>query len=219
LYWRGSGAQGNPGLKAETSLGAEAGFNFISQMITIKIAGFSNHVDDWISWTPKEQYWTPLNIKKVWSRGIETQVAANKHFGAVYFGATVLYSFTKSTNIEMYEYGSPDELNKQLLLTPVHEGSITIETEWHRYVLRIVNSYTGKQLSDNSNSRSSMMDDYTISNVWLGKTVQGKKLKLTFTAEINNVFNVEYFGRPGYPLPGRNYKAGIQLNFHKQTKV
>jgi outer membrane cobalamin receptor len=144
---------------------------------------------------------------------------AAKQLGKVSLEATALYSFSKSTNIEMYEHGSPEELNKQLILTPMHEGSLAIETEWHKYILRIVNSYTGKQFSDGGNSRSSVMDDYIITNIWLGKSIHGKKIKLTFTAEVNNAFDVEYVGRPGYPLPGRNYKAGIQLNFHKQNKV
>jgi vitamin B12 transporter len=220
LYWRGGGARGNPELETEVSLGEEFGIAFTSELITFKAVGFNNQVDNWIAWTPVDaQVWTPLNLKKVWARGVDAQLIASSDIGKMFFKATALYSFSKSTNEAVYENGNPNEIGKQLLLTPLHEGSVALEAEWQGYSIRVVNSYTGKQFNDTDNTRSGIVDDYIITNAWLGKVIQGKTLKLTFTAEINNAFDVEYFGRPGYPLPGRNFKAGIQLNFHKQNKV
>jgi vitamin B12 transporter len=220
LYWKGGSEHGNPGLKTETSLSAEGGLGFANQILTFKAVGFSNHVDNWIAWTPVDsRVWMPLNLKKVWSRGFEAQGTAAKKIIHTRLKATGLYSFTKSTNEDVYDNGNPNEIGKQLLLTPLHEGSITMEAEWRKYILRIVNSYTGRQFNDSDNTRSGIVEDYLITNIWLSKVVQRKQLKLTFTAEVNNAFDVEYVGRPGYPLPGRNYKAGIQLNFYKQNKV
>lgn len=220
LYWKGGGEQGNPDLQTELSLSAEGGIGFGNDFITFKSVAFSNHVDNWIAWTPVgARLWMPLNLKKVWSRGVEAQFTVAKQSGRVQFSATGLYSFTKSTNEKVYDNGNPNEIGKQLLLTPLHEGSVTVEAQWRKYALRIVNSYTGKQFNTTDNSPSDIVDDSLITNIWLSKIIQGKKLNITFTAEVNNAFNIEYAGRPGYPLPGRNYKAGIQLTFHKQNKV
>lgn len=220
LYWRGGSDRGNPDLKTETALSAEGGIAFGNETVDLKAVGFSNHVDNWIAWTPVgAQTWMPLNLKKVWSRGFETQLNVSKQVGRVQLKGSGLYTFTKSTNEDVYENGNPNEIGKQLLLTPIHEGSVTIEGEYHNFILRIVNAYTGKQFNDTDNSRSGIVEDYLITNLWLSKTIQRSQLRLTLTAEINNAFNVEYVGRPGYPLPGRNFKAAIQLNFHKQNKV
>jgi vitamin B12 transporter len=220
LYWQGAGAQGNPDLKTEVSLSAEAGVALTNEVISFKSVGFTNHVDNWILWSPTSgQVWTPQNIKKVWSRGAESQLSLSKKIGV--FKAKVMgqYSYTRSTNVDIYDNGNPNEKGKQLLLTPRHEGSATIEGEWKHFVLRVVNSYTGEQFNDSDNTPYNIVYDYLITNIWLSKVVRQKSIVLTLTGEINNAFDVEYVGRPGYPMPGINYKAGIKINFNKTNKL
>lgn len=220
LYWKSSGAQGNPNLKTETSLSAEAGIGFNNHAISFKSVAFSNYVDNWILWTPtNERTWMPQNIKKVWSRGVESQLSRSAKLGSVRSKVISQYSFTKSTNEDIYQNGNPKEKGKQLLLTPKHEGSATVEVEWQKYILRVINSYTGKQFNDSDNSPYNIVKDYLITNIWLSKVIEWKNLKLTFTGEVNNAFNVMYVARPGYPLPGRNFKAGVQFNLNKPNKV
>lgn len=220
LYWQGSGAQGNPALQPELSLGGEVGFGYSKSLASFKIVLFSNHVDNWILWSPENgQTWIPQNIKEVWSRGLESQLSANRKFGTVHTKIIGQYSFTKSTNESIYVNGNPNEKGKQLLLTPLHEGSITLEAEWKKYRLRIVNAYTGEQFNDSDNTPYNVVDDYVITNLWIGKTIEKKNFRLTVTGEVNNLFNVEYQGRPGYPMPGINYKAGLQINFNKPNRI
>jgi vitamin B12 transporter len=220
LYWKGGGARGNPDLKTEISLSGEAGVEFINQLISFKSVVFDNHVDNWIQWSPVAgQVWMPQNIKKVWSRGVESKLSISERIGQVHSSLAGQYSFTKSTNKSIYENGNPGEKGKQLLLTPIHEGTATVEGKWKNFILRIVNSYTGKQFNDSDNSPYNSVKDYLITNLWLIKVVEQDKVTLTFTGEINNVLNVEYVGRPGYPMPGRNYKAGIKINFNKPSKL
>ncbi|MCB0488487.1 MAG: TonB-dependent receptor [Cyclobacteriaceae bacterium] len=215
LYWVGAGAEGNSDLKTETSLSAETGIGYAQNALSFKLVTFSNWVDDWIQWTPGTgQIWSPQNIKKVWSRGIEAQASFAKQIGSVHTCLSGLYSFTKSTNVSIYESGNPSEEGKQLLLTPMHEGSATLEAIWRKYSVRIVNSYTGQQYNDSDNTPFNIVDDYVITNIWLGRTLTIQKTRLSFTAEINNMFDVAYVGRPGYPLPGINFKAGIKLQFN-----
>ncbi|MEX2233757.1 MAG: TonB-dependent receptor [Cyclobacteriaceae bacterium] len=220
LYWKGGGAQGNPNLRTETSWSAEAGVEFTNQLISFKSVVFDNHVDNWIQWSPSAgQVWSPQNIKKVWSRGVESKLSLSWKIGQVQSRLMGQYSLTKSTNESIYENGNVNEKGKQLLLTPIHEGSATVEGEWKKIILRIVNSYTGEQFNDSDNSPYHIVRDYLITNIWLSKVVEQKKITLVFTGEINNVFNMEYVGRPGYPMPGRNFKAGIKINFNKPNKL
>lgn len=215
LYWVGAGAEGNADLKTETSLSAETGAGYTYNKLSFKVVAFSNWVDDWIQWTPGTgQIWSPQNIKKVWSRGVEAQASFATDIGSVHTTASGLYSFTKSTNVDIYESGNPNEKDKQLLLTPMHEGSITLEADWKKYSLRIVNSYTGQQYNDSDNTPFNIVDDYLITNVWLARTLASNNLRLSITGEINNLLDVAYVGRPGYPLPGINFKAGLKIQFN-----
>jgi vitamin B12 transporter len=220
LYWKGGGARGNSDLKTEVSLSAEAGAAFTNDRLSFKSVAFSNHVDNWILWSPtSEQVWMPQNIKKVWSLGIESQLSLSKVIGTFQSKIIGQYSYTKSINESIYDNGNPNEKGKQLLLTPMHEGSATIEGKWKKYTLRLVGSYTGEQFNDSDNSPYNVVEDYLITNVWFSKLTELKNIRLTFIGEINNAFNVEYVGRPGYPMPGRNYKARIKINLNKPNKV
>ncbi len=219
LYWKGVGTRGNPDLKTETSLSAESGMSYTAPTWTLKGVLFSNHVDNWILWNPEiGQVWMPRNVKKVWSRGGESQFSIRANVASIMIRTTLTYSFSRSTNVDVYETGNPNEIGKQLLLTPMHEGGLTLKADWERFALRVVNSYTGKQFNDSDNSPYAVVDANNITNVWLSKSFERENIRLRFTAEVNNVFDTEYVGRPGYPLPGRNFKAGVHVQFDKPNK-
>jgi len=40
-----------------------------------------------------------------------------------------------------------------------------------------------------------------------------------FMLEMNNMFNNQVSTRPGYPLPGRNFKGGLTIRFNKPIRV
>jgi vitamin B12 transporter len=227
LYWKGVGGLGNPDLKPEISIGGEVGFNITSIqtepsdiLLSLKTAVFSNHVDNWILWSPVNSlFWSPQNIKKVWSRGIETTGSAHKQIHNVNLELTAHYSFTQATNQDIYEIANPNELDKQLILTPIHEASATLRAIWKGYYLNVVNSFIGKQYTDTDNTEFGAMKSYNITNIGFGKPILSRKIKATISGELNNIFNTEYQSRPGYPMPGRNFKIGLTINFSKPINL
>ncbi len=224
LYWRSGGTFGNPNLKPELSVSEEIGTSIQSAttssiQYSFKFVAFSAMVDDWIFWNPASaSTYVPINIKKVWSRGFETQGSASKIIGAVNLDVLFQYSFSRSTNEAIYEGGNPNELEKQLIFTPMHEGSLTLRGTWHGFNLNVVNNYTGKQYTDGDNAEALAMKGYLVTNLWLARSFSKKNTKATISCEFNNLFNAEYQARPGYPMPGRNFKIGITLLFNKPYK-
>lgn len=226
LYWKGAGGLGNADLKPELSISNELGFNYTSpttvskSSLSFKTAAFSNSVKDWILWTPvTAAIWSPQNVKRVWSRGIETQASARANSGKMAVELSFQYTFTRSTNLEIYQDSNSNELNKQLMFTPMHEGSITGRVLWKGYSLNVVSSYTGKQYTDGDNNEFNAMRAYFITSLWMNKSVTLKKTKATLISEVNNIFNAAYQSRPGYPMPGRNYKLGITILFNKPNQL
>ena len=225
LYWKGAGGLGNPDLKPEISISSELGFNYTTPVndsksaLAFKTAIFNNNVNDWILWSPMAGVWSPQNVKKVWSRGIETQATARTVINRVAVELSMLYTFTRSTNQEIYDNRNPNELNKQLMFTPMHEGSATGRVLWNGYKLNIVSSYTGKQFTDGDNNKYYAMKAYAITNLWINKSISLKNTRATLICEINNILNADYQSRPGYPMPGRNYKLGITIHFNKPNQL
>lgn len=220
LYWLGSSARGNPSLKPELSLSGEAGFSIKKNWLMFKTVAFSNHVDNWILWSPDaSQAWVPQNIKEVWARGLETQTSIEQKVGSVGLSVSALYSYIRSTNESIYDNGNPNEKGKQLMLTPVHEASGTLQLNYKRYWLRIVHSFTGDQFGDTDNTNYNVLPFYNVTNVFAGKSfILNAKWQSSLSFEINNLLDTEYEARRGYPMPLRNYKISLRINFNKPNK-
>ncbi|MCX8490992.1 MAG: TonB-dependent receptor [Cyclobacteriaceae bacterium] len=227
LYWKGAGGIGSANLKTETSLSNEVGFSYSSNAksfrhpsLLVKAAIFSNHVTDWIQWNPlTAAVWSPQNIKKVWSRGIEAQGNARMVMSQVVMELSFQYTFTRSTNDDIYENATSNELNKQLMLTPTHEGSATARAIWKGYTLNIVSTYTGKQYTDSDNNEFNALKAYSVSSLWFNKAISFNTVKVTLMSEVNNIFDVSYQSRQGYPMPGINYKVGVIFHFNKPNQL
>ncbi len=225
LYWKGGGAVGNPDLKTELSSGGEVGLKFSksnsknTKSISFSTVAFSNDVDNWILWY-QYMVWSPLNIKKVWSRGVELQGAGHIVLGNVIMELSTQYSFTRSTNKTLYANNSnPNELDKQLPFTPHHEFSATARFIYKGFHINIMNSLTGKQYTTTDNSESNALPLFNLTNLSISKSLPIKVVQITLNGEVNNVFNTEYRYRPGYPMPGINFKTGVTINFNKNNSL
>lgn len=84
------------------------------------------------------------------------------------------YSFTQATNQSVYE-ANTNELDKQLILTPLHEASGTVRIIWNKFYLNIIDNFTGTQFTDSDNSNTFAMSSYNILNTSLSKPFQVKK--------------------------------------------
>lgn len=225
LYWKGGDSMGNPELKTELSLGGEVGLKFTksnslnTKSISFSSAVFSNDVDNWILWY-QDIVWSPQNIKKVWSRGVEVQGTGHIILGEVSTELSVQYSFTLATNRTLYaNNANPNELDKQLPFTPRHEFSVTARFIYKGFHFNIVNTLTGKQYTTTDNNESYALPLFNLTNLSLSKSLPIKVLPVTLNAEVNNIFNTEYRYRPGYPMPGLNFKTGVTINFNKNNSL
>ncbi len=227
LYWKGAGALGDPTLKSEISTGGEVGVSGFwsideqsSSQLSFKAAVFSNHVDNWIQWNQVSgTVWSPQNLLKVWSRGAEAQVNAQRKFDHVIVDLFLQYNFSKVTNEQLYENANDNQLNKQLTLTPLHQGTAMLRATWKTFHLNIAHVYTGKQYTDGDNSQYFALPAYNVTSVWLSKPFDIQRVKLTCSGEVNNMFDTNYQARQGYPMPGRNFKIGVTIQFIKPNSI
>lgn len=225
LYWRGIGAEGNPGLLAEHSWSEEAGIHFNkskgnSRALTLRITAFSNQVDNWILWQPAGTVWSPENIRKVWSRGSEVQATCKFIIGQLTSSIAVLYSFTRSTTLDVYDPFAENEIGNQLMYTPIHEGSVVLDAGWRKWKAYTIVNLTGKQFTDSDNNPSLALDGYGTVNLWVQRDVRmSSTIRSKCILEVNNILNTSYENREGYPMPGRNYRLSINFNIQKPTTI
>lgn len=222
LFWKGGGSVGNPNLKSETSWSQEVGVRYLKEKTNslwrVRGSAFSNFVDNWILWSPGARGWSPDNIKQVWARGVESDIRLTAKLGTFTTEATAFYSYTLSTNRSVYAGSLTGELNKQLIFTPRHEASVTALVRRKTTSLVLTHNYTGKQFTDGDNSAFFALKSYQITNLWITQELTLRATLLRCQFEVNNIFNVDYQARPGYPMPGRNYKLSLFFQFNQLNK-
>ncbi len=203
---------GNPNLKPESSWNAEAGIKFnlhtgklVRSVIVLSV--YNSQIDNMIQWIPvTSSLWSPRNVQKVWSRGIEISSRSDWKYagfnGYFRFG----YNYSPST----YKETLPDEstmLNKQLIYIPLHKVQETFFIGRNNYYSMFSFTLTGKRYVRSDNEKS--LPSYALFDFYAGTTLKTKKVSFKLQASCRNVLNVTYQSVLHYPEPGRSFAISV----------
>lgn len=213
LYWE---AGGNEDLRPESGYSEEIGINFNKLIKKIKtdyrFAIFNSIIRDWIIWLPSGSIWSPDNVHKVWSRGIENDMSVSYDINKFNISLSGLYSYILSTNREA-DQTDDGMINKQLIYVPVHKGNTSLFFEYSNNYLCYDHSFTGKRYTTADNTGS--IDPYHLGNLTIGKKIQVKETNLCVRFSVNNIWNEVYQVMTWYAMPLRNYQVGLSMKFTK----
>ncbi len=218
LYWRGSGAEGNPDLAAESGWGEEIGWNYMdgSGNVTweLDLSLYGNQIQNWILWTETDGIWSPENVKTVWSRGMawsgDLQVFANEWI----VGIGGNYQYTLSTNKSLAAAINSRERNKQLPYVPYHQGKINVSVRHKNFRIIYIHAVTGKQFTNGDNSEAFALPRYDVGYIKFITHMDIHYFRGALFVDLNNILGEEYNARRGYPMPGFYFNIGINLNFN-----
>lgn len=210
LYWTG---WGNPDLKSEKGYGQELGLDYLLTkngfMLSAKGSFFNNNVSDWILWMPIGLTWTPINVGKVWARGVEANFTIKKQVDKAVIGADLSGLFTKSTD----ETPESSKKGQQLQYVPKYKGSAAIYIQAKSYSVRYAQSYTGRRYYI---SNTDWLNPFWLASITADKTFNFNKFSLRPFARVDNIWNTDYQMVNGYALPLRTFLVGVSVNFGKR---
>lgn len=211
---------GNPNLRAEEGrtfdVGLESKIERKKYGLSAKLTLFRSDIADWILWTPTiKGFWTPDNLAKVRSEGVEARAAADYELSDnVSVGVNVMAAYTSSTNA----VEDSDNFGNQLPYIPLYSasggvdvvaGSWTINYKWHYYSERFT-TYSVTSFAGGS------VDAYGVSDVSLSRAVEVKnKVRFKVRLEACNLFNTDYQSVLSRPMPPRNYAISLECSFGK----
>ncbi|WP_175402707.1 TonB-dependent receptor plug domain-containing protein [Mangrovivirga cuniculi] len=218
LYWRGAGAKGNPDLKPESGISGSFGVEINTVQITsfrssLSVDLYSTSLNDQITWAPDfEGDWTPMNLQKVWSRGVEMESFSKMKFSQTEISVRLNYQLTRTSLME--DNSISDEYTgkkNQLFYTPEHVFGANISMKHSRWLLAIFNQYTGSQYTTLDNNERWSLDGWFLSDLSLAYAMPLGDHTMSFAGEVKNIFDTAYEVRRERIMPGRNYSLSINL--------
>lgn len=221
LYWQPGG---NPDLLPESGYSFELGLEYEKKFevnnskhkINSELTFYRSDIDNWIIWIPTYKgYWQPMNIKRVLSTGLEYSVGISGNINKVGYKFKGNYSLTKSLNYGDTLVWGDESYGKQLVYVPLHSGNIIASLDYKGYFITYqFNSYSERYTtSSNDVSKRDWLYPYFMSDLFLGKSFNLKKIELTLEFKIYNLLNESYHSILYRPMPKQNYLLQLEIKF------
>ncbi len=209
LYWQPGG---NINLLAEKGVGGELGLEFqkiiLHSLLNIEATTYYSDIDNWIIWLPSfKGYWSPFNIKKVISKGLEVAFSLKGEVKNMRYVINANYAYTSSVNHgEPLNWGD-NSCGKQLVYIPLHSGNLFVDLEYKGFFVSWQhNSYSERfTTSSNDITRRDWLYPYFMNDIALGKKININNFKISLKLKVYNVFDEVYHSVLYRQMPGRNY--------------
>ncbi|MFN4080989.1 MAG: TonB-dependent receptor domain-containing protein [Saprospiraceae bacterium] len=205
-FWRDLG---NPDLLPERGYSASA--RYVYRRGAWRAGGGVFHllVDDWILWQPgRDGLFRPGNLRRVWSRGLEAELAYRGRVGEGAWNAGAGMQYLAATNRAVYN-AAPQALGKDLPYTPRWQASASGSYVHGALSLGYAHQWTGRRytLSDNSASLPAFSTGHIYATYGLNK------YKILLSLRVENCWNRAFESIAFRPMPGRAWHVGVGWRF------
>jgi vitamin B12 transporter len=209
LFWREGG---NINLKPEQGWQTEAGFHFNYKINALAIHAnttcFYRYISDWIIWLPGTQFWSPQNIAKVESKGLENKLKLQYTYKQWRLHATYHYDYTLAVN-KKSRFENDATYNKQLIYTPIQQALAEFGLAYKKTELSFGSKYNGFRYSSADNNN--YLDGFWMSHLIIQQAIQVKKTSGTLQLNLNNLENKNFEYIAYYPMMGFNYNLALTI--------
>lgn len=217
---------GNTRLRPETTHQWNLGFIYardnargLMRHFELKADGYFNIVDNKIVAIPKGsgQYrWMMMNIGKVHIAGVEATAESVLRWHRDWSLVTCLnYTYQSATDRTDPSDNDPyyGTYGGQIAYVPRHSGSVTGNLVWRRLGLNYSFIYVGERYHTSANIRENYEQPWYTHDLSATYRLPLHRCALTFALECNNVFDQQYDVILNYPMPGRNWKGILKVEF------
>jgi iron complex outermembrane receptor protein len=173
---------------------------------------YSRWIDNWILWQPNGSFWSPMNVKKVWNRGIETSSKFHFKNKKIIYEFTLKTAYNMSTNINVYDANN-NSLDKQLIYTPHYKLVFKSQINYKDFTLTYLHNYTGYRFTSRDNE--SFLPSFNLGRLFLSFRLKLKNNSAKIFYKINNLYNTNYQVVSNRPMPLINHEIGINFKINK----
>ena len=176
---------------------------------SVRISPYYNKVQDKIVAIPTSSQfrWTMLNIGIVDITGLDVKAALDWSAAPWSAGAVARYCFQQSL-----DHSSPGSqtFGNQIPYIPLHSGSVDLLLSWREVTFSWSTTLTGERWSRSANTSDYHIAPWSTTDLAISYSLRDR---LTLSLRCANLFDHPYQIVQGYPMPGRNLLAGLELRF------
>ncbi len=225
LYFRPGG---NPSLNPEVGwsydLGTECALKSGRHALQSSLTWFDSYIDDWILWIrdgAKADIYTPMNIKRVHSYGLEYKLTATSRLGGDWQLLLDAHAaWTRSINQGDKFSPADRSVGKQLVYIPVWSGALNASATWRQWTLAYKWTWYSKRftMTDNDKGVLGTVKPYFMSDLSLERRAECRRASFSLKACVNNLLNEEYETVSSHPMPRMNFSfyLGITPKFRRR---
>ncbi|KQS91901.1 TonB-dependent receptor [Chryseobacterium sp. Leaf394] len=212
---------GSSQLRPEFTNQYDVGFTFnkdfetgVLQNINIIADAYYNRVRDKIIAYPKGQQfrWTMTNLGEVEIKGADVSAQAIWLLSQnLLFSSRFTYTFTEALNITKSNITS--YYRNQIPYTAKHNGSMLLGITYKDWQLNYSYIYVGERYNMSENIPENYEQPWYSSDISGTREFKLKGWKFRLGLEVNNLLDQNYSVIKNYPMPGRNYRVNLRVNF------
>ncbi len=211
---------GNPDLKKESGWTYDLGVSFAlgkegSYSLTGSATWCDSYIEDWIIWLPTSKgFFSPRNIKKVHSYGVELQMDGRVALGReVQLGMEGTFGWTPSINHGEPISSADQSVGKQLPYVPEFSATLNGTLAWKSWSFNYKWCYYSERytMSSNDISLTGKLPPYYMNNISIERGVSLPWAELSLKGAVNNLFDEEYLSVLSRPMPGINFELFIGI--------
>lgn len=206
LYYRGFS---NPHLKPEYSTSVDGGISsdiIVAGKHFFDATYFYLDTDNRILFDPT--LFVPVNIGRAISEGVELQYKGSLF--NEFLQLRVNYTLTNALK-KNKDFQDDTTYDKQLPFVPNHLMNVAISLHYEPVVITIAHSIVGQRFTNQNNSQS--LPAYRLTNLTGLSNVAFGGWKSFVKVELNNVFGEKYEIFPLYPMPERNVRLTVGIEY------
>ena len=210
---------GNPDLKSEKGYTWDGGIEWAVRKrwfdFSADFTAYNSHIRDWILWLPTARgFWTPVNVNKVHSYGVELREKLALRFGKGWtLDLNANWSWTPSINYGDKKSWSDESIGKQLPYIPRYSSNVVGRLGWRGFSFVYKYVYYSERFTTTSNDTDviTRLGSYYMSDIILEKLFRFGFGDLSVKFCVYNLYDEAYVSVLSRPMPGRNYGVALSI--------
>jgi outer membrane receptor protein involved in Fe transport len=133
------------------------------------------------------------------------------------------WSFSEAINLDVSANGTfqkgldkrveSNQFGHDIPYSPRVSGSLNADFNYGAWTISTSSQYTGNRYGSFHNLPSNYMEPWFLQDMGISYKWKWNTNSIRLKADINNLANTDYVILENYPMPGRNYRLGVQIQF------